>query len=367
MNLNYIANWDANRRTTWSGTTYSLLLAMEESNHVFDVNMNDSLVQFLSKINLKMVEHIGVDLFSRYLQKRLRKLALNQISNDSVNVQVHSIVNLPNSYIYEDLIWEVLAYIRNNDPSSFSISGFQKINDKTFKYQLTRQRELIGNDKTILSMSHWLTNFINNETSHRAVYVGGGINTPLIKTSIKKRDNQTFLFVGRSFYRKGGDIVVSAFNRLKLKYPNAKLIIAGPDKNKISKKTLNMDGIDFIGDVSVDKIGQLMTTATCFVMPSRFEAYGLVFIEAMANGMPIIARDKYEMPYFVSEGSGLVMRTEKNESLEIDNLLKCMTELLENRNQYLEKAQEVAPNIAKEYSWAAVANRITNVIEDDKL
>lgn len=55
MNLNYIANWDANRRTTWSGTTYSLLLAMEESNHVFDVNMNDSLVQFLSKINLKMV------------------------------------------------------------------------------------------------------------------------------------------------------------------------------------------------------------------------------------------------------------------------------------------------------------------------
>jgi glycosyltransferase involved in cell wall biosynthesis len=128
-----------------------------------------------------------------------------------------------------------------------------------------------------------------------------------------------------------------------------------------------MNGIDFIGDVSVDKIGQLMTTATCFVMPSRFEAYGLVFIEAMANGMPIIARDKYEMPYFVSEGSGLVMRTEKNESLEIDNLLKCMTELLENRNQYLEKAQEVAPNIAKEYSWAAVANRITNVIEDDKL
>jgi glycosyltransferase involved in cell wall biosynthesis len=367
MNLNYIANWDANRRTTWSGTTYSLLLAMEESNHVFDVNMNDSLVQFLSKINLKMVEHIGVDLFSRYLQKRLRKLALNQISNDSVNVQVHSIVNLPNSYIYEDLIWEVLAYIRNNDPSSFSISGFQKINDKTFKYQLTRQRELIGNDKTILSMSHWLTNFINKETSHRAVYVGGGINTPLIKTSIKKRDNQTFLFVGRSFYRKGGDIVVSAFNRLKLKYPNAKLIIAGPDKNKISKKTLNMNGIDFIGDVSVDKIGQLMTTATCFVMPSRFEAYGLVFIEAMANGMPIIARDKYEMPYFVSEGSGLVMRTEKNESLEIDNLLKCMTELLENRNQYLEKAQEVAPNIAKEYSWAAVANRITNVIEDGKL
>lgn len=367
MNLNYIANWDADRRATWSGTTFSLLSALEENNRIFDVNMNDSLVQFLSRINLKMIKHFGVDVSSRYLQKRLKKLALNQISNDSVNVQVHSIVNLPNSYIYEDLIWEALAYFKNNDPSSFSISGFQEINAKTFKYQLTRQRELIGNDKTILSMSHWLTSFINKETAHRAVYVGGGINTPLIETPIKNRDKQTFLFVGRDFYRKGGDIVVSAFNRLKSKYPNAKLIIAGPDKNKISKEILNMSGIDFIGDVSVDKIGQLMTTATCFVMPSRFEAYGLVFIEAMANGMPIIARDKYEMPYFVSEGSGLVMRTEKNENLEVDNLLKCMTELLENRNQYLEKAQEVAPNIAKEYSWATVANRITKVIENDRL
>ncbi|MBF7123766.1 glycosyltransferase family 4 protein [Pediococcus pentosaceus] len=367
MNLNYIANWDTNRKSTWSGATYSLLSALEENNHVFDVNMNDTLVQFLSRINLKMVRYMGVDVFSQYLQKKLKNLALNQTSKDSVNVQVHSIVNLPNSYIYEDLIWEVLAYIKNNDPSSFSISGFQEINNKIFKNHLIRQRELIGNDKTILSMSHWLTNFINKETAHRAVYVGGGINTPLIEMPIKNRDNQTFLFVGRDFYRKGGDIVVSAFNRLKLKYPNAKLIIAGPDKDKISKEILNMSGIDFIGDVSVDKIGQLMTTATCFVMPSRFEAYGLVFIEAMANGMPIIARDKYEMPYFVSEGSGLVMRTEKNEKLEVDNLLKCMTELLENRNQYLEKAQEVAPNIAKEYSWATVANRITKVIENDRL
>lgn len=367
MNLNYIANWDTNRKSTWSGATYSLLSALEENNRVFDVNMNDTLVQFLSRINLKMVRYMGVDVFSQYLQKKLKNLALNQTSKDSVNVQVHSIVNLPNSYIYEDLIWEVLAYIKNNDPSSFSISGFQEINNKIFKNHLIRQRELIGNDKTILSMSHWLTNFINKETAHRAVYVGGGINTPLIETPIKNRDNQTFLFVGRDFYRKGGDIVVSAFNRLKLKYPNAKLIIAGPDKDKISKEILNMSGIDFIGDVSVDKIGQLMTTVTCFVMPSRFEAYGLVFIEAMANGMPIIARDKYEMPYFVSEGSGLVMRTEKNEKLEVDNLLKCMTELLENRNQYLEKAQEVAPNIAKEYSWATVANRITKVIENDRL
>ncbi|WP_323052337.1 glycosyltransferase family 4 protein [Pediococcus acidilactici] len=366
MRLNYVANWDDNYKNTWSGTTYALLTSLEENNNISSVNMNDNIVKLLSKVNLKIIRYMGIDIFYPYLQRRLKNIALKQTPNKSVNVQVHSIVNLPNSYVYEDLIWEALAYIKKNDPNSFAVSGFQRFNNKVFGYHLARQRQLIGNDKTILAMSQWLTDFINKNTAHKAVYVGGGINTPLGETPIEKRDDQTFLFVGRDFYRKGGDLVVSAFNKLKLEYLKAKLIVAGPDKNTIPEEMRSASGVHFIGDVSVDKIGQLMTTATCFVMPSRFEAYGLVFVEAMANGMPIIARDKYEMPYFVSEGSGLVMRTEKDVNSEIDNLLRCMTELLENRNHYLKKAQETAPKIAQEYSWAAVADRITNAIESDR-
>ncbi|KAF0343767.1 glycosyltransferase [Pediococcus acidilactici] len=366
MKVNYIAYWDNDREATWSGTTHSLLSALKENNHTNNVNMNNGFNDLLSRINFKAFQYLNIDFFNVYLKKRLKKLALRQLSNSVINIQIHSIVNLPNSYIYEDLIWEALSWIKRNDPNSFKVSGFQTVRPKIFNLRLNQQRQLIGNDKTILAMSQWLTDFINKNTAHKAVYVGGGINTPLGETPIEKRDDQTFLFVGRDFYRKGGDLVVSAFNKLKLEYPKAKLIVAGPDKNTIPEEMRSASGVHFIGDVSVDKIGQLMSTATCFVMPSRFEAYGLVFVEAMANGMPIIARDKYEMPYFASKGSGLIMRTEKNKNSEIDNLLKCMTELLENRNHYLGKAQETAPKIAQEYSWAAVADRITNAIENDR-
>ena len=363
MRLNYIANWDSNRKTTWSGTTYSLLSALREKNNVDDINMNSEFNQFLSKINLKIFRYIGIDVFYKYIQMRLKKIALNQAPYQSVNIQVHSIVDLPKSYIYEDLIWESLAWIKKSDPDSFEVSGFQTVNDKIFDYRLAQQSRLIGNDKIVLSMSHWLTNFINEKTSHKAVYVGGGINTPSYKTPLEKRDKQTFLFVGRDFYRKGGDIIVSAFGKLRENYPEATLIIAGPDKNKLPKEVVNMEGVRFVGDVSVDEVGKLMSTATCFVMPSRFEAYGLVFVEAMANGMPIIARDKYEMPYFVAQGSGLIMKTEMSDKLEIDNLLECMTSLLSNRTQYLKKAQDLAQDIIKEYSWSAVSERIINEIE----
>lgn len=363
MRLNYIANWDSNRKTSWSGTTYSLLSALREKNNVDDINMNSEFNQFLSKINLKIFRYIGIDVFYKYIQMRLKKIALNQAPYQSVNIQVHSIVDLPKSYIYEDLIWESLAWIKKSDPDSFEVSGFQTVNDKIFDYRLAQQSRLIGNDKIVLSMSHWLTNFINEKTSHKAVYVGGGINTPSYKTPLEKRDKQTFLFVGRDFYRKGGDIIVSAFGKLRENYPEAMLIIAGPDKNKLPKEVVNMEGVRFVGDVSVDEVGKLMSTATCFVMPSRFEAYGLVFVEAMANGMPIIARDKYEMPYFVAQGSGLIMKTEMSDKLEIDNLLECMTSLLSSRTQYLKKAQDLAQDIIKEYSWSAVSERIINEIE----
>lgn len=112
MRLNYVANWDDNYKNTWSGTTYALLTSLEENNNISSVNMNDNIVKLLSKVNLKIIRYMGIDIFYPYLQRRLKNIALKQTPNKSVNVQVHSIVNLPNSYVYEDLIWEALAYIK---------------------------------------------------------------------------------------------------------------------------------------------------------------------------------------------------------------------------------------------------------------
>ena len=193
------------------------------------------------------------------------------------------------------------------------------------------------------------------------LYMQGGINVNSFLIPIHQRDEQTFLFVGKDFYRKGGDLVVAAFNQIKPFYPEAKLIIAGPDS--LSSEITAIKGIKFIGNVSVDKVSQLMASSTIFVMPSRFEAYGLVFIEAMANGMPIIGRDKYEMPHFVSQGAGMVMKSEMTDELEISNLVKCMNNMLEDKAQYLTKALELAPNIIAEYSWESVANRIIYEIQ----
>jgi hypothetical protein len=217
MYLNYIANWDKNRELTWSGTTYSLLSSLESKATVYNVNMNDSVNRFVGKVNSKIVSVLGmnfnIDFLYKYLQKRSKRIVHKQGFSEAINIQIHNLVDIKESFIYEDLIWEVLRSIKKNDPNSFSFSGFQNIDEATFSFNLKKQSQFLGKDKIVLSMSHWLTNFINEKTPHRAVYVGGGINVKSFPIPIHLRDEETFLFVGKDFYRKGGTLLLQLFIR----------------------------------------------------------------------------------------------------------------------------------------------------------
>lgn len=94
-----------------------------------------------------------------------------------------------------------------------------------------------------------------------------------------------------------------------------------------------------------------------FCMPSYFEAYGLVFVEALTFGLPCIGRDCYEMPYFIQDGeTGLLLKDD--DPRELAGLMKralddtsLQRNVADRRLQYIE-----------EYSWKTVAGRIAKVM-----
>lgn len=95
-----------------------------------------------------------------------------------------------------------------------------------------------------------------------------------------------------------------------------------------------------------------------FCMPSKFEAYGLVFPEALSFGLPCIGRNAFEMPYFIEEGiTGELLKTDSAEDL--CGLMKrtlCNVEMsarVRNKREFY----------VTEYSWDTVAKRIKGVIE----
>ncbi|MFD0897073.1 glycosyltransferase family 4 protein [Loigolactobacillus binensis] len=278
-------------------------------------------------------------------------------TGSEINIQIGDIISKNNqpTFSYQDTTWRAIKFFKENESDTFNYSGFNFLTDKQFDESLLYQEEIYKSGTILFTMSHWLEKFMKETTPFNVQYAGAGINIIPEKQDIT-RDKKTILFVGRDFYRKGGDLVVDAFKKLHCTDPEIKLFIAGP---QYIPSNFKGDGIYIFNDVSSKKITKLMKQASVFVMPSRFEAFGISFIEAMASGMPIIGRNKFEMPYFVDQGSGLILNSDSSRNNEIDDLAAKINTILTDQH-YLEKAEKKAKYITDEYSWKNVAIRMTN-------
>jgi phosphatidylinositol alpha-mannosyltransferase len=130
-------------------------------------------------------------------------------------------------------------------------------------------------------------------------YIPNGIELKVYKPPKKKLplngpDTKTVVYVGRLDRRKGVEWLLRAFAVLETKMPNAYLIIAGegPRRDRLEQlaDSLGINNIHFSGYVDDDEKRRLMGNADVFCSPAMFgESFGIVLIEAMAMGAPVIA------------------------------------------------------------------------------
>ena len=176
----------------------------------------------------------------------------------------------------------------------------------------------------------------------------------------RKQDHQpTVLFVGAQFERKGGDLLVRAFRRVRESLPTARLLIVGP-------RTLPLDepGVELLGFLrkdDPDEWGRLVAAYTCadvFCLPTRFEPFGIVFLEAMFFGLPCIGPDAWAIPEMVENGvTGFLIPPDDEAALAV----RLLTLL---RNPELARTLGAAgrERARRQFTWTAVIDRITRVI-----
>lgn len=138
------------------------------------------------------------------------------------------------------------------------------------------------------------------------------------------------LFVGRLFPEKSVDTLIKALPHILKEHPETHLMIAGSGylRSKLEKlsHTLNIkDNVTFLGLVSEEDKILAYNACDIFVLPSLAELEGMVVLEAMACGKPIIISDT-EMSasrYFV-DGNGFLFKTKDHMSLaeEVLKLVK---------------------------------------------
>jgi len=132
----------------------------------------------------------------------------------------------------------------------------------------------------------------------RVVVSGAGANMVLPEVPDRSALPPRALFVGYEFERKGGLALLEAWAEVERRVPGAELVIAGPE-TAVRSAARN---VRWVGRASRATVAGLYAEATAFVMPSLFEPFGLVFLEAMGQGLPVVASDCCAMPELVLHG-----------------------------------------------------------------
>lgn len=138
--------------------------------------------------------------------------------------------------------------------------------------------------------------------------------------SVTSKSFVKFLFVGRLVYYKGCKILLEAFSQVE----GARLTIIGKGEmeselKEMSRKLGISDKVKFLGQVSENELNQAFEECDIFVLPSieKSEAFGLVQIEAMAYGKPVINTNLPSgVPYVSLDGlTGITVPSNNVEAL----------------------------------------------------
>lgn len=106
---------------------------------------------------------------------------------------------------------------------------------------------------------------------------------------------KNILFVGVDWHRKGGPVLAEAFKTVLGIYPDASLTIIG------STPRLNLPNCSVIGKIPLCEVGKYYRRASIFCLPTTREPFGVVFLEAMAHKLPVIATCIGAIPDFIHE------------------------------------------------------------------
>ena len=133
------------------------------------------------------------------------------------------------------------------------------------------------------------------------------------------------LFVGRMEKRKGLKYLLMAYSRLKWQFPNLRLLVVGPGTpDKDSFRVLgehSLRDVEFVGGVSQDDLVRYYKTADIFCSPATGrESFGIVLLEAMASGTPIVASRLKGFQTVLEEGMQGLMAPPKDDVALADAL-----------------------------------------------
>ncbi|MBI59936.1 hypothetical protein CL657_01805 [bacterium] len=262
-----------------------------------------------------------------------------------------------------------IPYIITEHRSRFVLNESERLNKKMYKnWHNNILKSTFRNASKIITVGSHFTKNINNylkkDDYKKIITIGNIVQTEFFKPTNKKPadlNNLKFLCIGSLEDYKGIDILIKGFKNVILKYPNTLLEIIGEGSSKLNLelliKSLHLEkNVKLLGKYNRDQIKKKLDKCDYFVLLSRFEAFGVVFIEAMSMGKPIIASN-YICSNLITDDTGII--------LNIDSMSNVENELL-NSIKLIKKfdSKKIRKFAIENFSYDAIFAQIESVYNE---
>ena len=178
-------------------------------------------------------------------------------------------------------------------------------------------------------------------------------------------DRKVILFLGRIHPTKGADRLLEAFIRVHSVFPDAVLILAGPDEFGLEASLrlradamLRTRRVVFPGMVDGSLKARMLARADLFCLPSSAEGFSMAVLEAMASRIAVLLSPACHFPEVEHEGAGVVSDTSP------DTLASALAKLLANGDALKKMGRAGAALVAARYSVERVADLTLQAYEE---
>ncbi len=185
-----------------------------------------------------------------------------------------------------------------------------------------------------------------------------------VRSSLGISENElVMVFASMNFEIKGLDDIIASLGRLQKQIPRFKLVVAGKGNTKKYRKIAGEAGVAenlvFSGVLSREKLTDLYLAGNLYVMLSKFDTFGMVVLEAMAAGLPVMVSSHVGAKDLVVQNENGFVVDDPSDHDRVAFILKAMLE--ENTRRRMSAA---ALATAAENSWDTIAVKYANIYRD---
>jgi glycosyltransferase involved in cell wall biosynthesis len=246
---------------------------------------------------------------------------------------------------------------------SFMAAASDRVMRESWAYEQRFYKQM----NLVFTMSEWLRDSMVQDFGVRpenVFAVGAGTNLSyedeLRQGSAHARERKrALLFVGTNFEFKGGPVTLDVFRKLKKDFADLELWIVGCEPQ------INEPGVTVFGTLrktdpaQESKLRELYETASVFVLPTLYDAFGIVFVEALFHGLPCVGSNRCAVPEIIGEGVGGFVA----DPTDAGALAGAVQQLLSDHKLAREMGERGRERAMSRYGWGQVCRAMVEQIE----